>query len=207
MYKSVNTGGWFHWEHLWSYPPHRPYPLSGPLTWRKIRLHRYSFVFQPHLQSIKTWSFLENFPVEELEHGRICTASGYFCRSHHAASGHIVRKSSSCSRGATMLTIESFHQCSNKPQSFSTPGLQFPGDSVVKNLPANAGDTSLISGSGRSPGGGNGNPLQYSCLGNPMGRGAWWATWSEASPGNSWTCAGIWNEDRLVRTVSSGFVV
>ena len=141
MYKSVNTGGWFHWEHLWSYPPHRPYPLSGPLTWRKIRLHRYSFVFQPHLQSIKTWSFLENFPVEELEHGRICTASGYFCRSHHAASGHIVRKSSSCSRGATMLTIESFHQCSNKPQSFSTPGLQFPGDSVVKNLPANAGDT------------------------------------------------------------------
>ena len=75
-----------------------------------------------------------------------------------------------------MLTIESFHQCSNKPQSFSTPGLQFPGDSVVKNLPANAGDTSLISGSGRSPGGGNGNPLQDSCLGNSMDRGVWWAT-------------------------------
>ena len=47
------------------------------------------------------------------------------------------------------------------------------GDSVVKNLPANAGDTSFISGSGRSPGGGNGNPLQYSCLGNPMDRRAW----------------------------------
>ena len=46
-------------------------------------------------------------------------------------------------------------------------------------MPANAGDardTSLIPGSGRSPGGGNGNPLQYSCLGNPMDRGAWWAT-------------------------------
>ena len=50
---------------------------------------------------------------------------------------------------------------------------------VVKNLPANAGnviDVGLIFGSGRSPGGGNGNPLQYSCLENPMDRGAWWAT-------------------------------
>ena len=37
------------------------------------------------------------------------------------------------------------------------------------------GDVGSIPGSGRSPGGGNGNPLQYSCLGNPMGRGAWWA--------------------------------
>ena len=47
---------------------------------------------------------------------------------------------------------------------------------MVKNLPANAGDTGLIPGSGRSPGGGNGNPLQYSCLGNPMDRGTWWVT-------------------------------
>ena len=46
---------------------------------------------------------------------------------------------------------------------------------VVKNLPANAGDVGLIPGSGRSPGEGNGIPLQYSCLGNPMDRGAWWA--------------------------------
>ena len=46
---------------------------------------------------------------------------------------------------------------------------------VVKNLPASAGDVGLISGSGRSPGGGNGNPLQYSRLENSMGRGAWWA--------------------------------
>ena len=49
----------------------------------------------------------------------------------------------------------------------------FPGGLVVKNLPANAGDTGLIPGSGRSPGEGNGNLLQYSCLGNPMERGAW----------------------------------
>ena len=47
---------------------------------------------------------------------------------------------------------------------------------MEKNLPANAGDAGLIPGSGRSPGGGNGNPLQYSCLGNPVDKGAWQAT-------------------------------
>ena len=52
----------------------------------------------------------------------------------------------------------------------------FPQDSVVKNLPADAGDSGSIPGSRRSPGGGNGNPLQYSCLGNPMDREAWRAT-------------------------------
>ena len=52
----------------------------------------------------------------------------------------------------------------------------FSGGSVVKNLPANAEDMSLIPGLGRFPGEGNGNPLQYSCLGNPIDRGAWQAT-------------------------------
>ena len=47
--------------------------------------------------------------------------------------------------------------------------------SVVKNPPANAGDPGSIPGSGRSSGGGHGNPLQYSCLENPMDREAWWA--------------------------------
>jgi len=47
---------------------------------------------------------------------------------------------------------------------------------VIKNLPANAGDMGSIPGLGRSPGEGNGNPPQYSCLGNPIDRGAWWAT-------------------------------
>ena len=69
----------------------------------------------------------------------------------------------------------------------------FPGDAMVKNLPGKSGDTGdvgLILGSGRFPGGGNGNPLQYSCLENPMDRKAWRAivhgvtkesntTWSE----------------------------
>ena len=50
----------------------------------------------------------------------------------------------------------------------------FSGGSVVKNPPANAGDVGLISVWGRSPGEGNGNPLQYSCLENPMDRGACW---------------------------------
>ena len=54
--------------------------------------------------------------------------------------------------------------------------LGFPPGSVVKTLPANAGDLDLIPGSGRSPGEGNSNPLQYSCLENPMDRGAWLAT-------------------------------
>ena len=47
---------------------------------------------------------------------------------------------------------------------------------MVKNLPANAGDVGLIPGSERSAGEGNDNPLQYSCLENPMDRGAWQAT-------------------------------
>ena len=52
----------------------------------------------------------------------------------------------------------------------------FPHGSVVKNLPANAGDTGSIPGLGRSPGEGKDSPLQYACLENSMGRGAWWAT-------------------------------
>ena len=52
----------------------------------------------------------------------------------------------------------------------------FPGGSVIKNTPANAGDVALIPGLGRSPGEGNGNPLQLFCQGNPMDRGALQAT-------------------------------
>ena len=57
--------------------------------------------------------------------------------------------------------------------------MSLPDGSAVKNLPANAGDTGdagLIPGLGRSPGEGNGNPLQYSCLENPLDREAWQAT-------------------------------
>ena len=57
--------------------------------------------------------------------------------------------------------------------------MGFLGNSVAKNLPGNAGDTGdmgSVSESGRSPGRGHGNPLQYSCLEDPMDRGAWQAT-------------------------------
>ena len=54
--------------------------------------------------------------------------------------------------------------------------MGFPGDSLVKNPPTNAREADSIPGSGRSPEEGNGNPFQYSSLGNPMNRGAWWAT-------------------------------
>ena len=52
----------------------------------------------------------------------------------------------------------------------------FPGGSVIKNPPVNSRDTGSVPGSGRSPGEGNGNPLRYSYLGNPMDRGTWQAT-------------------------------
>ena len=59
---------------------------------------------------------------------------------------------------------------------------------MVKNLPVNAGytrDVGLIPGSGKSPGEGNGNPLQYSCLENPMDRGSWWVTVHGATKGSA----------------------
>ena len=54
--------------------------------------------------------------------------------------------------------------------------MGFPGNSDYKESVCNARDLGLIPGSGRSPGEENGNPLHYSCLENPMGRGAWWST-------------------------------
>ena len=51
-----------------------------------------------------------------------------------------------------------------------------PGGSEINNPPANTGDLGPIPGSGRSHGEGNGNPFHYSCLGNPMVKGAWWVT-------------------------------
>ena len=59
--------------------------------------------------------------------------------------------------------------------------MGFPGDTSGKESTCNTGDTGLIPGSGRSPGGGHGNPLQYSCLENSMDRGARWATVQRAA--------------------------
>ena len=59
--------------------------------------------------------------------------------------------------------------------------MDFPGVSDGKESTCNAGDPGLTPGSGRSPGEWNGYPLQYSCQGNPMDRGAWWATVHEVA--------------------------
>ena len=76
------------------------------------------------------------------------------------------------------LNEERARECWDNPAFQLCIWLAFPGGSMVKNPPASAGDirdTGSIPGLGRFPGEGNGNPLQYSCLGNPMDRGAWWA--------------------------------
>ena len=80
-----------------------------------------------------------------------------------------------CMAVSLLLSIWNYHSIFNQPY-FNTG---FLSGSVVKNPPANAGemrDTGLIPGSGRFPGGGHGNPLQYSSLENSMDRGAWQAT-------------------------------
>ena len=71
--------------------------------------------------------------------------------------------------------IESKDNNLGKYFSLSTIQLGFPGGSGGKESACNAGDPGSIPGSGGSPGEGNANPLQYSCLGNPMDSGSWWA--------------------------------
>ena len=98
------------------------------------------------------------------------------------ATGHGVAKSQT--RLSDFTFFKAFYQKSKKITQnerkylsfISEFGLGFPGGSEVKAPACNAGDLGSIPGLGRSPGEGNGNSLQYSCLENPMDRGAWWAT-------------------------------
>ena len=74
---------------------------------------------------------------------------------------------------------EGTHESSPHPHPAVETYLKHLSQTTSKESACNAGDTGdtgSIPGSGRSPGGGNGSPLLYSCLGNPMDRGAWWAT-------------------------------
>ena len=73
-----------------------------------------------------------------------------------------------------MLDFQGWEADSRNPEVIEWVG--FPGGSVVKNPPANAGGVGSIPRLGRSPGEGNGKPLWCSCLENPMDRGTWWAT-------------------------------
>ena len=74
--------------------------------------------------------------------------------------------------------VSVFFLCISTFQGHQSYGIRahFPGGSEDKASACNAGDPGLTTGLGRSPGEGNGNPLQYSCLENPMDREAWWAT-------------------------------
>ena len=72
----------------------------------------------------------------------------------------------------------------------------FPGGSVVKNPPANVGDVGSVPGLGRSPGEGTDFPLHYSCLENPMDRGAWWAT-----------VHGVTKESNMTEELSTGNIL
>ena len=80
------------------------------------------------------------------------------------------------------------HEALNRRVVGSSPMMGevwgFPGVSVSKESTCNTGDPGSIPGWGRSSGEGNGNPLQYSCVENPVDRGAWWATVHEVS--KSW---------------------
>ena len=78
--------------------------------------------------------------------------------------------------GFFISSCSSCFRCRVRLFDYSLVSWGFPGSSAVKTSACNEGDPGLIPGLRRSPGEGNGNPLQYSCLGNPMDRGAWWVT-------------------------------
>ena len=98
------------------------------------------------------------------------TKLGFFLRLSGVQSSDYKIIYSCSTLGASIF----FSICCLPPSSRETVG--FPGGSEVKVPASNAGNLGSIPGSGRSPREGNGNPLQYSCLENPMDGGAWWAT-------------------------------
>ena len=83
----------------------------------------------------------------------------------------------------------------------------FPGGSVVKNLPANARDVDSVSGSGRFLGVQSGSLLQYSCLENPMDRGAWWATVHGVAQGQTRLCSSNSQEEGLLGALLMSSVI
>ena len=87
-----------------------------------------------------------------------------------------IEKGASCFvyEGCTCNNTKWFKRLETMNNS-TTAFMGFPGGSDGKGSACNAGDLGLILGLGRSPGGGNGNPLQCSCLENPLDRGAWWS--------------------------------
>ena len=96
-----------------------------------------------------------------------------------------------CWRKQSSLTSQTLHLTEEKP-----PNCNLAGSSVVKNLPANAGDANLIHGLRRSPGEVNGNPLQYSCLGNPMAEELSYSPWGRKESNMNWRLNNITNFEK-----------
>ena len=147
---------------------------------------------------------------------RVCTNLGFFAgsavestcnagdvgsipgsgRSHGEGDGYPLQCScleNSIDRGAWWATVcgVEYNSATKQQQTNQmfvnlSACLGFPSDSVGKELTCDAGDTGLIPGSGRCPGGGHGNPLQDSCLENPMDRGAWSATVHGVTKSRTW---------------------
>ena len=90
---------------------------------------------------------------------------------HKATAGLLV----SHAPGASVMNFQCHQSLLYSADLLLHASWGFPGGSDSKDFACNVGEPGSIPGSGRSPGEGNGNPLQYSCLGNPMDRGAWWA--------------------------------
>ena len=161
------------------------HPLLLPSIFPSIRV--FSSESALHIRSPKYWSFsfnispsseysqLISFRIDWLD---LLAVQGILksLLQHHSSKASILRCSALfilqlshpyMTTGKTLL-INSLEYT-----TFRAYSLGLPGSSVVKNLLANVGDVGLIPESGRYPGGGNGNPLQYPCLGNPTDRGAW----------------------------------
>ena len=119
------------------------------------------------------------------KHG-VISCSGYMCIVHHLGLNSVYLINDPAVTWGTQVNARK-KRVEELLQSLCwelAPGPGFPGGKMVKNPPANAGearDASLTPGLGRPPGAGNGNPLHYSCMENPMDRGAWWATAHEVT--------------------------
>ena len=105
-----------------------------------------------------------------------------------------------CLRGKPVKRVKCKVYDGNKG-FYLTKQMSFPGSSEGKVSDCNAGDRGSIPGAGISPGGRNGNPLQYSCLENSMDRGAWWATVHGVA--KSWTRLSNFTSFHLTNPVTS----
>ena len=140
----------------------------GGLEARRGKDSSFFLLFEPIVEGKwqRQWSDHEEVP-------RVPACSWKDCRTVPGS----VEKGVFVSYRKVSLPVGTWKKSARVPLSeLYSPQPGFPGGSVVKNLSANAGDTGSISRLGRSPGGGNGNPLQYSCQENPMERRAQWAT-------------------------------